>query len=332
MPDAIEEKIQNVLQALSLNDSEEICDFTLSQQNDAIEAKGVKPTVSSDYVPICQKTVTYIVAAVIFNDKDQVLMVQEAKPSCAGKWYLPAGRVEPNENLLEAVKREVLEETGLKMEPKSLIMVECASGSWFRFVMAGTITGGNLKTPDQANEESLQASWIDNINDLPLRSSDILPLIQRARDFHNAVNPPWYASILPVEKSWNKLLLRLIVCIKKKATNRMHVLISEKSYLHLPMCEINPGKNVHSTLHRFMVEIFGEQVASHRPHGLLSVEFSGETQGDGLCLTLLVSFRPALEEVKINGKYVWHEISKNIADLIADRLPRNMTIPLNVIR
>lgn len=70
----------------------------------------------------------------------------------------------------------------------------------------------------------------------------------------------------------------------------------------------------------------------HRPHGLLSVEYSGEESGDGICFTILVSFRPALEEVTIMGKYIWHEVSKNIADAISMRLPRNMTIPLNVVR
>ncbi|KAH0554775.1 8-oxo-dGDP phosphatase NUDT18-like [Cotesia glomerata] len=332
MPDIIEENIQQVLDGLKLDEDEKFCDFSLAQQNESNEAKGIKSTSSSNYLPICQKTVTYIVAAVIINDKNEVLMIQEAKASCAGKWYLPAGRVEPNETLINAVKREVLEETGLSMEPKSLIMVECASGSWFRFVMVGDITGGVLKTPDQANEESLQASWISNVNDLSLRSSDILPLIQRARDRKIASNPPWHSPLLPVEKSWSKLFIRLIVCIKKKATNRMHVLISEKSCLHLPICEINPNKNLHSTLHKFMVEIFGNDVPQHRPHGLLSVEYSGEESGDGICFTILVSFRPALEEVTIMGKYVWHEVSKNIADSIAVRLPRNMTIPLNVVR
>lgn len=167
---------------------------------------------------ICQKTVTYIVAAILINDNDEILMIQEAKASCAGKWYLPAGRVEPNENLIAAVKREVLEETGLYMEPKSLIIVECASGSWFRFVMAGRVTGGTLKTPDQANEESLQASWVKNVEDLSLRSPDIIPLIQRGREYNNGINEPWHSPILPTEKSRDKLFLRLIVCIKRKAT------------------------------------------------------------------------------------------------------------------
>jgi 8-oxo-dGDP phosphatase len=41
----------------------------------------------------------------------------------------------------DGVRREVLEETGLVMEPTTLLMVECASGAWFRFVITGTVTG-----------------------------------------------------------------------------------------------------------------------------------------------------------------------------------------------
>jgi len=29
-----------------------------------------------------------------------VLMIQEAKPSCRGQWYLPAGRMEKNESIV----------------------------------------------------------------------------------------------------------------------------------------------------------------------------------------------------------------------------------------
>lgn len=145
-------------------------------------------------------------------------MMQEAKQSCLGKWYLPAGRVEPHENLVDAVKREVLEETGLLMDPKTLIMVECASGSWFRFVMTGNVIGGSLKTPDQSNEESLQACWVREVTSLQLRSSDILTLIQKGRDYLSKMNGPWHHCILPAERARNKLYLRLIICIKKKAT------------------------------------------------------------------------------------------------------------------
>ena len=38
--------------------------------------------------------------AVIINEKNEILVMQEAKSSCAGQWYLPAGRVEPNESIM----------------------------------------------------------------------------------------------------------------------------------------------------------------------------------------------------------------------------------------
>lgn len=62
-------------------------------------AKGITPIGPSDYLPIIKSTVTYIVLVVLINDDDEVLMMQEAKSTCAGQWYLPAGRVEPGEDL-----------------------------------------------------------------------------------------------------------------------------------------------------------------------------------------------------------------------------------------
>ncbi|MED6261309.1 hypothetical protein ATANTOWER_003412, partial [Ataeniobius toweri] len=53
-----------------------------------------------------RKNVTYIVCAVVFNDQEEVLMVQEAKHDCYKQWYLPAGRVEVGESLEEALRRE----------------------------------------------------------------------------------------------------------------------------------------------------------------------------------------------------------------------------------
>lgn len=145
-------------------------------------------------------------------------MMQEAKSTCNGKWYLPAGRVEPNENLLDAVKREVLEETGLILQPETLILIECATGSWFRFVFTGKIIGGKLKTLEEANKESLQACWISNINDLTLRSHDIVSLIERGKIYIMNKDVSQHPNLMPISTPLNKLLLRLIITSKKKAT------------------------------------------------------------------------------------------------------------------
>ena len=62
----------------------------------------------------------------LINDHGEVLMMQEAKKTCAGQWYLPAGRMESGEDIAEAAQREVLEETGLHFQVSTLLMVESA--------------------------------------------------------------------------------------------------------------------------------------------------------------------------------------------------------------
>ena len=49
-------------------------------------------------------------------------MMQEAKSTCAGQWYLPAGKMEAGEDIGEAAKREVLEETGLEMDLSTILL------------------------------------------------------------------------------------------------------------------------------------------------------------------------------------------------------------------
>ena len=50
----------------------EFCDFTLAQQNEATAAKGVPPSAPADFQPVVKKSVCYIVAAVLFNENNEV--------------------------------------------------------------------------------------------------------------------------------------------------------------------------------------------------------------------------------------------------------------------
>lgn len=68
----------------------------------------------------------------------------------------------------------MLEETGLDFVPESLVAVETASKAWFRFILTGTTVGGILKTPAQADSESLQAKWVKDVNSLSLRFVHLL--------------------------------------------------------------------------------------------------------------------------------------------------------------
>ena len=63
------------------------------------------------------------VAAVIWNDRGEVLLIRRAKEPRKGQWSLPGGKVEFGETLIEGVRREVCEETGLEVEILGLIDV-----------------------------------------------------------------------------------------------------------------------------------------------------------------------------------------------------------------
>lgn len=56
-----------------------------------------------------------IVGGVIKKD-NKYLLVQEGQKSCKGKWNIPAGHLDPNENIFEGAKREILEECGYEVE------------------------------------------------------------------------------------------------------------------------------------------------------------------------------------------------------------------------
>lgn len=355
----MENNLIRVLESQYLDElTSELCDFTLEEQNQFAESQGIKPSAPSDYVPILGKSVTYIVAVVIFNEADELLLIQEAKKSCAGKWYVPAGRMEKGESIVEAAMREVLEETGLHVKITTLLAVESASGSWFRFVLTGEITGGELKVPSRADQESLQAKWIGNLDEVTLRSNDILNIIELGRNYYKRPSDStWHKNILPAFKPHYKSYLRVVIAVRKRSNpNRVNILVSEKNCYHFPTVEIHPGRSLHSTLRKFMIELFGSEgnfsfnylfllriiiiklstlVPQHRLVGLLSIEHepNDTNQTDGICLTLLVVFKPTIEEVSFIGKCSWYELTREVSDRLSLMVvTKNSTFPLHVVR
>lgn len=57
------------------------------------------------------------VSAVVIDDDGQVLVAQRRDN---GKWQLPGGVLELDESIYQGVRREVLEETGVLVEPERL--------------------------------------------------------------------------------------------------------------------------------------------------------------------------------------------------------------------
>ncbi|MCU1314632.1 MAG: hydrolase, family [Acidobacteriaceae bacterium] len=63
------------------------------------------------------------VGAVVLDDERRVLLVRRGQAPLKGEWSLPGGALELGERLEDGIRREVLEETGLVIEPLEIVAV-----------------------------------------------------------------------------------------------------------------------------------------------------------------------------------------------------------------
>jgi ADP-ribose pyrophosphatase YjhB (NUDIX family) len=148
----------------------------------------------------------YAVVLILIEDDGRYVLIQEAMPERGYPWFIPAGVVEPGESIVEATKRETLEEAGLVVEPRDILRIEHfipygqdqrhpAAELW-RYVIAAEATGGKLKTA--ADEHSLQARWFrpEELGSLKLRSDEVFDLIEMHRQGAPALPIEAYVSRL----------------------------------------------------------------------------------------------------------------------------------------
>lgn len=66
---------------------------------------------------------TKLVAGGIIEKNGKFLLVKEKQKICDGKWNLPAGAVDDGENVIEAAKREIIEECGVEVNINGIIEI-----------------------------------------------------------------------------------------------------------------------------------------------------------------------------------------------------------------
>lgn len=125
------------------------------------------------------------VGAILFR-RGRILMARRGKAPLKGWWSLPGGAVELGESLEDAVRREVLEETGLEVEPVRLfevferIMRDADGAPEYHYVLIDyvcKVTGGTLFPGDDV----CAVDWVRrrDLASLPI-TEGTLAVIERA--------------------------------------------------------------------------------------------------------------------------------------------------------
>lgn len=100
-----------------------------------------------------------VIVGGIINKNDKYLLVQEAQESCRGKWNIPAGHLDFNENIFEGAKREIFEECGYKVELTGIAEVanRVMPNNFFISILFSTkIVAGDIKFN---TDEILDVRW-----------------------------------------------------------------------------------------------------------------------------------------------------------------------------
>lgn len=128
-----------------------------------------------------EPTPTWFFVLVVVRKADQFLLVHERKHGQL--WYLPAGRVEPGEELVKAAVRETFEESGIFIEMEGILRVEHTpftdGKNRIRFIF---LARPRDDTPPRVipNEESLGAAWVryHELNNYQLRGSEVREIFE----------------------------------------------------------------------------------------------------------------------------------------------------------
>ena len=135
---------------------------------------------------MARQNISVTTDCVIFfrNKQDsKVLLVRRKKDPFKDKWALPGGFLEDEESLEDGAKRELEEETGLKIKKLKQLHTFGAPGRDPRGRTISITFLGEVTSEEkvEGNDDAAEADWF-SINDLPELAFDHSEILQVARE------------------------------------------------------------------------------------------------------------------------------------------------------
>ncbi|MCK9608604.1 MAG: NUDIX hydrolase [Methylomonas sp.] len=121
----------------------------------------------------------HVTVAAVIQKNQRYLLVEETTDNGIA-FNQPAGHLEPGEDLISAIKREVLEETAWQFQPEALVAVQLWRKtpdfpSFVRFCFTGSVHSHN---PDQALDTGILAThWLSHQEIMAKRDQLRSPLV-----------------------------------------------------------------------------------------------------------------------------------------------------------
>jgi ADP-ribose pyrophosphatase YjhB (NUDIX family) len=107
-----------------------------------------------------------VVACGLVGVDGKVLLVRRLLQPGIGLWALPAGHVNRGEVVEDAVKREILEETGLRVSARRLVGVYSEWGDLIILAAYDVAVGGGALQPDAVEVSDARFFSVDTLPDL----------------------------------------------------------------------------------------------------------------------------------------------------------------------
>jgi 8-oxo-dGTP diphosphatase len=128
------------------------------------------------------------VGGVVFDREGRVLLIRRGRAPAQGKWSVPGGVIKLGENMEEALKREIFEECGVRVDVDSLLVassrvVRNEDGKvQYHFVILDYLCQYIDGVP-KAGSDACDVRWVamDQLSEMDL-TEGILEVIQLAKE------------------------------------------------------------------------------------------------------------------------------------------------------